>query len=391
MPALQTTATPTSPPGAAPPALQQLRRRMFDPEIATLTNRTVELVFQTRRVDNGAEVWELPYALTEPDFTYEFDGKTWDASSFYENTATDALIIMKSGKVVCEKYFNLVQAETHWISYSMGKSFSSMMFGVALREGLVDSIDDPIDRYIPELKGSAYEGMAIRHVLQMRSGTDWVDYPYEPGPAHDIQEAAFMQNVERFYIPAFSATKKHEPGEVFNYNTLESSLISLLCARVSGMTFSEFLSEKLWKPAGMESYGFFVLDGPPDVGFEFTGGAFNAVPRDYARAGQMMLDGGIANGRRILDENYARACGIPASDETCEWNPGYNYGYQFWTLDGTKAFTAIGGGGQWIFIDPGTQTVIVKLSHTPGTMPEHQQTADETHAFLLAASAWSPA
>ncbi|WP_137681283.1 serine hydrolase domain-containing protein [Aurantiacibacter suaedae] len=375
----------------APPALQELRRRMFDPDIATLTNRTVELVFETRRVENGQDVWELPYALTEPDFTYDYAGKTWNAADFYENTATDALIILKDGAIVCEKYFNMVQPHTHWISYSMGKSFSAMMLGAALKGGLVKSIEEPIDRYIPELKGSAYEGMAIRHVLQMRSGTDWVDYPYDPGPARDIQDAAFMQNVERFYTPTFTATKKHEPGEVFNYNTLESSLISLLCARVSGKTFSEFMSEKLWKPAGMESYGFFVLDGPPDVGFEFTGGGFNAVPRDYARAGQMMLNGGVANGHRIMDEDYARACGVPGSSDTCEWNPGYNYGYQFWTLDGTNAFTAIGGGGQWIFIDPDTQTVLVKLSHTPGTMPEHQETADETHAFLLAASAWSPA
>lgn len=374
----------------APLALQRLRRRMMEPELMTLTNRTTELVFTTARVETGGSIWSLPEDPRPLEFTYSHDQVVREAREAIERTCTDELLIIKRGRIVVECYENMTRQETHYISYSMAKSINSIMFGAALRDGLIGSEDESVDRYVPEVRGSAYEGMSIRHVLQMRSGTDWIDWFGDPGPSRDIQELAFMQNVERFYKPAFSAKAKHPVGTVFNYNTVESSLVSLIVSRAAGMPFSRYVSEKLWRPAGMESYGFYILDGVPGVGFEFTGGGFNAVLRDYGRIGQMMLNRGIANGVRILDEDFVKRSTAPASDKTTDWNPGYNYGYQWWTVDGTRQFSAIGGGGQWIFVDPDTQTVIVKLSHAPTAMSDFKPVADETLAFFQAACAWAP-
>jgi CubicO group peptidase (beta-lactamase class C family) len=263
------------------------------------------------------------------------------------------------------------------------------MLGVALKDGKVSSVMDPVTKYVPEVAGSAYEGTTLRDVLQMRSGSDWNDNFFQPGPAKDINEQAFMRNEVRFVTAAYSARRAHPPGTVFNYNTVDAALIGLVIERAAGKPISQYMSEKLWKPAGMESYGFYVLDGPPGVGREFTGGGFNAVLRDYGRIGQLMLDGGSSGKRQILAPGWVAESTAPTAGPDARTAESLGYGYLWWTLNGTRAFAALGGEGQIILVDPPSRTVIVKLSHAP-VGPAGDPVQKETFSFLKALLQWQP-
>jgi len=372
---------------AAPsPTILDYRHHMFEGPMMSLANRTIEMMFDTARVDAGARAAPLTGHSLPPDFTYDFEGRTHPAEDVLERTATDALLIMKDGRIVYEKYLNRAAADTHFISYSMAKTFNSIMLGFAIRDGAVRSVADPLIKYVPELKGSAYDGTTLRDLLRMRSGTDWNDNFFVPGPAKDINEQAFIRNEARYVSAAAWPMRKSRPGTAFNYNTVDAALIGLVIERATGKPISRYMSERLWRPAGMQSYAFYVLDGPPGVGREFTGGGFNAVLRDYGRVGQLMLNEGMANGQRLLDPAWIRES-TADSDPATSARPGLGYGYFWWTLKGTRAYVAIGGEGQFLFVDPDTRTVIVKLSHA-AVGPGSEKITDESLAFFRAASAW---
>jgi CubicO group peptidase (beta-lactamase class C family) len=374
---------------APPPAVLEYRHHMFDPPVMLLANRTIELMFDTARVEPGSRVWKLPKDLRALDFTYEFKGRTLPAGAAAENTFTDALLILKNGKIVHEAYLNRSDERTHFMSYSMAKSLNSVMLGFAIKDGYVASASEPVTKYVAEVAGTAYDGATLQDVLQMRSGSDWNDNFFQPGPAKDINEQAFMRGEVRYVTAAFSAKRKHPPGEAFNYNTVDAALIGLVVERAARRPISEYMSERLWKPAGMESYGFYLLDGPPGEGREFTGGGFNAVLRDYGRIGLMMLQKGMANRRQLLPADWVAESTAPTPKPAGREADGLGYAYLWWTLNGTQAYTALGGEGQFIFVDPATQTVIVKLSHAP-VGPAGAAVTAETLEFFKAASRWQP-
>lgn len=374
---------------APPPAVLEYRHHMFDPPVMTLANRSIEAMFDTVRVEPGRKAGKLPRKTLPLDLTYELDGVVHPAADVLENTYTDAMLIIRDGAIVYETYLNRTDERTHFMSYSMAKSLNAIMMGFALGDRYVGSVSDPVVKYVPEVAGTAYDGATLRDVLQMRSGSDWNDNFFQPGPAKDINEQAFMRNEVRFVSAAFSAQRKYPPGARFNYNTVDAALIGLVIERASRKPISQYMSEKLWKPAGMESYGFYVLDGPPGVGREFTGGGFNAVLRDYARIGLLMLEEGRANGRRLLSPEWVKETSTPAPGPDALAPLGLGYGYLWWTVNDTKAFTALGGEGQFIFVDPESRTVIVKFSHMP-IGAESTRAERETLAFFKAVTHWHP-
>ena len=376
----------SDPPSAA---ILDYRHHMFDPPVMTLANRTIELMFDTVKVPAGTRRWTLPDDSRPLDFTYEFDGKVHRAADVLEDTYTDALLIIKDGVIVNETYLNRTDPGTHFMSYSMAKTLNSVMVGFAIQDGHIGAVTDQVTKYVPELKGSAYDGATLRDVLRMRSGSDWSDNFFREGPAKDINERAFMRNEVRFVTPAFSSRRAHPPGAVFNYNTVDAAVIGLVLERAVGYPISRYMAERLWEPAGMENYGFYVLDGPPGIGREFTGGGFNAVLRDYGRLALMMAQGGAANGSQLLSAEWIKESTAATASPADTGDADLGYAYFWWTLPGTDAYTALGGEGQFIFVDPATHTAVVKFSHSP-VGPTFQRTKAETIAFLKAASLWRP-
>jgi CubicO group peptidase (beta-lactamase class C family) len=368
-----------------PPAIQELRMRMLDGDVNTLTFHNMDEIFSTRAVPRGGVVWELPSETNPLDFDYEFAGETRPAEAALERTYTNALLILKDGRIVSEIYRNNTGRNTRFISFSMSKSITSMMLGLALQEGLIESLDDPVVEYLPELERGAYRRATVRQVMEMRSGVDYPErYDFDnPGIAATNHVNSLVLNLTRFADMACIAREKTEPGAVFEYKTLDTAVLGWLLERVTGMTASAYLASRIWEPLGAEADAYFILDGEPGVGREFTGAGFNATLRDYGRLGQMVLDGGVANGRRILPAEWIAESTRPDHPETSTGG----YGLQWWTAPDSNAFYALGLQGQFIYIDPDTRTVTVKLSHFP---PGDQTASRESLAFLRAASAWQP-
>ena len=375
--------------GDVPPALQSVRRHMLDADVNALTFHNMDQIFDTRRVDNEGPVWNIASDPHEMGFTYTHAGQTHPASDVLERTFTNALLILKHGKLVTEIYRNKTDATTHFISFSMAKSITSTLIGLAVADGHIHSIEDPLTRYVPELKGSAYDGVTIREALMMRSGADYDErYDFDhPGLASAAFEESLVRNRVRFASFAEVLTRAHPPGTRFNYSTIETSVLGWVLERATKEHIADYMARKLWKPAGMESYGFWILDGSPQVGREFNGAGFNAVARDYARFGLIMLHNGKAQSRQIVPDAWVKDATDPRQTEPIAPGVPLGYRYQWWTLPGTDAYMALGLQGQFIYVDPATDTVVVKLSYFP---PGNDEPESETIDFLRAVSAWQP-
>lgn len=379
-------AEPTSPVSEVSPALQTLRRAMLDSDINSLTFRSMDTLFTTRTVAHSGPAWQLKRADRPLDFTYSFEGHIYTVDEFLDRTFTNALLVMKDGRIVAEIYRNNSNERTRFMGWSMTKSITSILVGIALEEGRIKSVDDAITAYLPELAGGGYDGVTIRQILQMRSGVDYEErYDFaNPGVAARNHEAALVQNVARFADAARTVPRAHPPGQTFQYKTLDTAVLGWLIERVSGgSTIAAYTTQRLWEPLGAEADGFYIMDGPPGVGREFSGAGFNATLRDYARLGQMMLEGGRANGHQIVPAEWVRESTTP----TRFANDPLTYAYQWWTTGPPGSFTALGLQGQYIFVDPRSKTVVVKLSYFP---PADHKAQAETAAFLAAVSAWSP-
>ncbi|MFO7287110.1 MAG: beta-lactamase family protein [Gammaproteobacteria bacterium] len=375
------------PPSDVPVAVQILRWRMLDGDVNALMFRSMDSLFTTRTVARSGDVWRLPRNDHALDFSYTWQGVTRPAEEFLERTYTNALLIIKDGRIVSEIYRNNSNERSRFIGWSVTKSVTSVLIGCALDEGLIESLDAPITRYLPELAGGGYDGVSIRHIMQMRSGVDYEErYDFEnPGIAASNHIASLVRNTARFADVARTLPRIHAPGEHFQYKTIDTAVLGWLVERVSGGSVAAYTERCLWEPLGAESDAFYIMDGPPGVGREFSGAGFNATLRDFGRFGQMMLDGGVANGRRIVSEEWVRESTRPTGDEDLRRG---GYGLQWWTMGGSEAYSAIGLQGQYVYIDPETRTVIVKLSYFPPG--DNSELEGETLAFMAAASAWRP-
>jgi hypothetical protein len=375
------------PPSEVPVAVQILRWRMLDNDVSALTFRNMDSLFTTRTVGRSGRVWALPRSDHELDFSYSWRGETLPADEFLERTYTNALLILKDGHVVSEIYRNNSNERSRFIGWSMTKSITSVLIGCALAEGRIDSLNTTITHYLPELQGGGYNGVSIRHIMQMRSGVDYEErYDFgNPGVAASNHIAALVRNTARFADVARTLPRIHAPGEFFQYKTIDTAVLGWLVERVAQSSVAAYTARCLWEPLGAEANGFYIMDGQPGVGREFSGAGFNATLRDYGRFGQMMLNGGVANGRRIVSEQWVRKSTQPIGEEDVRRG---GYGLQWWTIGASDAYAAIGLQGQYIYVDPATRTVVVKLSY----FPQDDNTAldDETLSFMAATSAWRP-
>ena len=370
---------PASEPAAEQPAEQQafaltpaviaMRWQWLNPEINSFTFREAKNVFEYRDVRRGGEVWELARAdgLAMPAIA--FGGETRDYARFAEDTFTNALLVLKDGRIVFEDYRNRMTPETRHTAFSMSKTITAMLVGISLERGEIDSLDDPAEKYVPRLAGSGYDGVTIRQILQMRSGVDYeerYDFGANPSFAGRLHEQAIVLNRMRFADGALETKRGNAPGSTFNYSTLDTMVLGWILEEAAGETLEQQMEQRIWQPLGAEADGFWLADGPPGAGRALNDMGFNATLRDFARLGQLMLDDVMRGETRILPEGWVGQ--MTAMTPTGEPWPGY--GFQTWQVDGESgAYAAVGLAGQFIYVHPQTRTVIVKLSHYPPAEP----------------------
>jgi CubicO group peptidase (beta-lactamase class C family) len=322
----------------------------WTPEQQVAGYRNINLVFPTREIAAGDKVLELPQ---EPaslgDIEFEADGKTMTVDGYFLKKNVAGLLVIKDGKIVYERYGLGNTEDSLWVSFSVAKSVTSMLIGAAIQDGYIKSVDEMVTDYLPRLKNSAYDQSTIRNLLQMASGVEWnEDYA---DPESDVNHVTWdtLGLYERLRNKPRAAT----PGEVFNYNTAETNLAGNLLRAAIGNNQATYLSEKIWKPFGMESDANWMLAEPG--GGEQGGCCINATLRDYGRLGLFaMANGRLADGTQVLPETWMKESTTPSK--------GYSgYGY-FWWLYEDKTYRASGIFGQSIYINPQKNVVIAMHS-----------------------------
>ncbi|RJF93069.1 serine hydrolase domain-containing protein [Sphingomonas cavernae] len=289
------------------------------------------------------------------------------------------LLVLQDSKIRLERYARGYSAQGRYTSFSVAKSLTSTLVGAAITDGYIKSVDDPLTRYIPELAGSAYEGVSVKQLLTMTSGVRWnEDYTDPASDVASMYRDPPQPGVDQTIAYLKKLPREAEPGSKWVYKTGETNLIGVLVTKATGKTLAEYAGEKIWEPFSMERDLFWMVDaGGQDIG----GCCLSASLHDYARIGQFVLNDGVINGKRIVPEGWFAAA---TSTQAQTGRPGTGYGYQWWTnADGT--FQAQGIFGQMIYIDRARRLVIVLSGAWPKATD--QQLGAERMAFVKRISA----
>jgi len=347
---------------------------LWSPNVQREAFLHLERIFATRPIKHGATPSELIDVGEPLRIEYTDYGKACSVDDLMRDEHLSGLIVVKDNKVFLERYAMGLARDARWQSSSMVKSIASTLVGAAVHDGLIGSLDDRITAYLPYFSGSAYEKVTIRHLLTMSSGTNWVEDYNDINS--DVNRHYIKPIAERRpgYIANHLKTLKsiYEPGTQFYYNTGDVFILSLLLTKVTGATVADYCSEKIWRPAGMEQDGYFILDS--DSGQEITGSRASALLRDYARFGLFMVHEGVAGGQRVLPQGWVREATTPSAprfdSRFADERPGVRpnefigYGYLWW-VRGEGRFMALGSSGQWIYVEPARGLVIVIVGAMP--------------------------
>jgi CubicO group peptidase (beta-lactamase class C family) len=280
-------------------------------------------------------------------------GRDFDA--FLRQNDTLSFLVVHEDRLVYERHFASSDRQTLHTSLSVAKSVLSTLVGTAIEEGLIGGVEDPVTDYLPELarRDPRFERITLRHLLTMSSGLRYWDTDF-PWPFADDTYTYYGTNMRDI---ALKDTRiEQPPGEEWHYNNYNPLLLGLVLERATGMSLSEYMSTRLWQPLGAESDATWNLDSDGS-GFEKMESGLNATAADYARFGLSFLHGGTWGGSRIVSEQWVRAATAPDTIS----DPADHYQY-FWWLDVERAgrFYALGNLGQYIYVAPDADTVIVR-------------------------------
>ena len=352
-------------------------------------------MFPVGKMSPAAEPRVFPTgpSIELPD-SFVFEGTHRRTEGFLEETDTSALLVLKDASIVHEDYFLTGGQSVQWISWSMAKSCISALVGIAIGEGLIRSVDDPIDRYVAFLRDSIYEGVRIRDVLQMSSGARWIE-DYSAPDSDIIRFAAAISAGGSLDDYITTMSRATEPGTLCQYNSADTQALGSLLVGATGRTITDYMQEKLYTPLGMEYPGYWLLDSR---GMEMAFGGLNLTARDFAKIGELFRNGGRVGDTRIVLEAWVRdsVTASAAHLQTGRVLVGghvlpLGYGYQWWIPEGGRGeYTAIGVYNQFTYVDPSRGVVIVKLSanRAYGTSPHESTNREmETVEFLRAIAA----
>ncbi|MEX2200708.1 MAG: serine hydrolase [Dongiaceae bacterium] len=325
-------------------------------------------IYPVRDIPRSGDVSELARGTPIEDLTYVRGTTERNIDKYFELSRATGLIVLRDDEVLFERYALGADEASMFTSMSVAKSIASTLVGFAIDDGLIDSVDDPIDKYIPELAGTGYEGVPIKAILQMSSGIAFIeDYT----AAASDSSRLWLETVHYRNTPLNSYVtqmeRRQEPFADFNYKGVDTAALGWLIAAVTGQSLSTYAAEKIWGPLGMEADANWGVDGRGDAASEIAFCCLQATLRDFARFGLFMLHRGEWNGTALLSAGWVDAATAVDGDHVAfgKLYPGYplGYGYQWWLLPGDDgAFMAVGVNGQFIYVNP-ARNMVVAATH----------------------------
>lgn len=320
-----------------------------------------------------------------------------DVRAYLDYAHTDAFVLMKAGKIVAEHYAPHAGINQRHIVFSISKSLTALAIATLQADGLLDP-DAAVTDLLPEAAGSAYGDCTIRDVLDMRVSLAFDEAYLNTDGAYARYRRATLWNPADPNLPnetlrAFLLTLKkegHPHGGAHFYASPNSDLLGILIERATGRRYADILSERLWKPLGARNHAMVTVDAE---GTARAAGGISVTARDLARIGEMLRDGGTVDGRRVIPEVWLTDMLTSGDhqawvDGKSNFFPNGRYRSQWYQSgDPDGAFCAIGIHGQWLYVDPSTETVIVKLSSQPN--PLDDELKHDNFAFFRALCAWT--
>jgi CubicO group peptidase (beta-lactamase class C family) len=365
-PATRAADTPGRPPSWWDRQGDLVMRRPFNEWTFTHMN----WLMPTEPVARGPVSLPLPEDPRPLDVTYRFADRDLSLADLHRRTFTTAFVVLRRGVVVHESYpGRFAGPRARMQLFSLSKSVTSMLVGIALAEGYIGSLDDRVSDYRDDFTGTAYEKTTLADLLDMTSGVGDTESWDVPDSGIKRFEQAVMGGGDVAAVIR-AAQRAAEPGERFNYSTFDAQLIGWILEAATGKTLAAYASERLWTRIGAERDAFYWLTrARPRTAI--GAGSFNATARDVARLGLLMTrDGAVARDQIVPREWVRRSRGstVPHLAVGALGPSGYDhYGYanQWWTLGTHQAFTGLGVHGQYLFVDPVADVVIVKCSAWP--------------------------
>ena len=353
-------------PHAAEPigTVRQIYDGALTPALAVNTFRNIDRLFPTRRIPRSTTPRSLPRAAKPlTDVRFSDRGVPHDLASYLELNRVAGVLVLAHGHIALERYRFGNTLRTRWMSMSIAKSITSTLIGAAVRQGAIASLSDSVTHYVPALAGSAYDGVTIRDVLMMASGVRWNETYTDPrSDRRRLLDAQIAQVPGSVLAVMKSLPRAAAPGTVNNYNTGETQVAGLVVRNAVGEPLATYLGERIWTKFGMEADADWWLDSPD--GIEIGGSGISATLRDYGRFGLFLLANGVAAGDSILPAGWVPEATTP---KVLSNGTPLDYGYLWWTgptaaarRDG--AFAAEGIYGQFLYVNPAAQVVIVVWS-----------------------------
>jgi CubicO group peptidase (beta-lactamase class C family) len=290
-------------------------------------------------------------------------------------TGTHAFIVIRDNQVLSEDYFNGFARDSLCTAWSLSKSVTSALVGIAIAEGYIKSLDDLIVNYLPELKDQGFGAITVRNLLTMGSG---IQYRISFFPWDEFVLAGYYPDIRQLLLSDLKIMEP--PGQSFHYNNFNTELIGMILERTTGRAPSQYLQEKIWKPIGTEYPATWSIDSDAD-GFELTPILLNARAIDLAKFGRLYLNNGNWDGKQIVPPQWVADSTTPDPNDHRPWetfsrwqDKGGYYKYFWWGIsqaDGNYSYMGIGTYGQFIFVSPKTKIVIVRTADDDGIDPRN--------------------
>jgi len=338
----------------------------FDQSDISENFRSAPSIFRTATVK--ASTVPSPFVADTPQFTlpetFQNGDSTVRTQDYLDYTLADAFIIIRDDTIRFEYYGDGFTPDDHHISWSMSKSVISALFGIAISEGKIKSIQQTVTDYLPDFAGTGYDRVRIKDVLQMSSGVGFNEDYGDFNSDINLMGRYFALGMP---MADFAKTLKRawEPGTYNHYVSIDTQVLAMILTKATGQSITDYMYTRLWSKIGAESDAYWIVD---KTGMEFALGGLNATARDYGKIGQLFLDSGRWQGNQIVPEDWVMAAVtpdaphvMPGKRESADRKDGY--GFQWWIpYGGEDEFNAQGIYGQFIYVDPDKDIVIVKLS-----------------------------